>query len=212
MKRSLLILAALTLFMTPAFAQSRSVDLTGWVTFVDPSGETDFEDGELAEFDSEQGFGAGINVFWSSRISTEFAASVVEPDLALRTTDPSIPSGVVGSLQMMPITGTLQFHFNPDGRFDPYVGAGLAYVLFDQVEGESLEDIGFDSIDFDDDFGYVANAGISIDLTPGLALNLDAKYVPVSAAARAVVAGDEFDQVDFDINPFILAAGLSLQF
>lgn len=212
MKRILLFLGVLTMMMTPAFAQSRSVDLTGWVTFVDPSGNTDFEDGEVAEFDGEQGYGLGINVFWSSRISTEFAASVVEPDLSLRATDPSIPSGVVGSLEMMPITGTLQFHFNPDGRFDPYVGAGVAYVLFDQVEGESLGDIGLDAIDFDDDYGYVANAGVSIDITPTFALNLDAKYVPVSAAARGVVAGTETDPVDFDVNPLILAAGVSLQF
>ena len=94
---------------------------------------TDFEDGEIAEFDSEQGYGLGLNVFWSNRVSTEFAASVVEPDLALRATDPSIPSGVVGGLEMMPLTATLQFHFNPDGRFDPgfeiLLRAGFAVKL-----------------------------------------------------------------------------------
>jgi outer membrane protein len=214
MNRILLFLSLIALLTAPAFAQSRSVDLTGWVTFVDPSGSTDFEDGEIAEFDSEQGYGLGLNVFWSSRVSTEFAASVVEPDLQLRATDPSIPDGAVGGLEMMPLTATLQFHFNPDGRFDPYLGAGLAYVLFDDVEGEALDDIGLDSIDFEDDYGYVANAGVSIDLTESFAINLDAKYVPVSAAARGVIAGDEefTDEVDFDVNPFILAAGVSLQF
>ena len=212
MKRILLFVAAAALVMTPAFAQSRSVDLTGWIAFVDPSGSTDFEDGEAAEFDSEQGYGLGINVFWSSRISTEFAAYLVEPDLSLRSNDPAIPSGVVGSLEMMPLTGTLQFHLNPDGRVDPYIGAGVAYVLFDQVEGESLGDIGFDSIDFDDDYGFLFNAGVSIDITPTFAINLDAKYVPVSAAATAVIGGIETDATDFDVNPLILSAGVSLQF
>ncbi len=212
MKRILLFLAALTLMMTPAFAQERSVDLTGWVTFVDPSGDTDIENGEIAEFDSEQGFGVGINVFWTNAISTEFAASLVEPDLTLRATDPEIPGGVIGSLEMMPLTATLQYHFNPNGRFDPYIGGGVAYVLFDEINDESLDDIDFDSIDFDDDYGFVANAGLSIDLTETFALNLDAKYVPVSSPARAVVGGIETDEIDFDINPLILAAGVSLQF
>ena len=212
MKRILLFTAVLTMMMTPAFAQSRSVDLTGWISFIDPSGSTDFEDGEIAEVDSEQGYGLGINVFWSSRISTEFAAYAVEPDLNLRTTDPTLPSGAIGSLEMMPLTGTLQFHFNPDGRFDPYIGAGVAYVLFDSIEGESIEDIGFDSIDFDDDYGFLANEGVSIDITPTFAINLDAKYVPVSASARAVIDGIETDPADFDINPLILSAGVSIQF
>ncbi|HEU5161552.1 MAG TPA: OmpW family outer membrane protein [Thermoanaerobaculia bacterium] len=212
MKRILLFTALLTLMITPAFAQSRSVDVTGWVSFVDPSGSTEFEDGEVAEFDSEQGFGLGVNVFWSSRVSTEFAAYVVEPDLALRANDPEFPTGVVGSLEMMPITGTLQFHFNPDGRFDPYIGAGVAYVLFDSIEGESIEDIGFESIDFDDDYGFLANAGVSIDITPTFAINLDAKYVPVSASASAVIDGVPTDPEDFEVNPLILSAGVSLQF
>ncbi|HSN69136.1 MAG TPA: OmpW family outer membrane protein [Thermoanaerobaculia bacterium] len=212
MKRTLFFTALLTLMITPAFAQSRSVDLTGWVSFIDPSGSTTFEDGEIAEFDSEQGFGLGLNVFWSNRVSTEFAAYAVEPDLNLRATDPEFPSGVIGSLEMMPITGTLQFHFSPDGRVDPYIGAGVAYVLFDSIEGESIEDIGFDSIDFDDDYGFLANAGVSIDITRSFALNLDAKYVPVSASARAVIDGVETDPEDFDVNPLILSAGVSLQF
>lgn len=211
MKRIFLVLGVLTLAMTPAFAQERSVDLTGWVTFVDPSGDTDLEDGEIAEFDSEQGFGVGINVFWTNAISTEFAASLVEPDLTLRANDPTIPASI-GSLEMMPLTATLQFHFNPNGRFDPYIGGGVAYVLFDDIESEELDEIGFDSIDFDDDYGFVANAGLSIDLTETFAINLDAKYVPVSSPSRAVVAGVAGDEIEFDVNPLILAAGVSLQF
>lgn len=211
MKRILLFLAALTLMMTPAFAQERSVDLTGWISYVDPSGETDFEDGEVAEFDSEQGFGVGINVFWTNAISTEFAAILAEPDLTLRANDPAVPD-VVGSLEMMPLTATLQYHFNPNGRFDPYLGGGIAYVLFDDIDSDDLGSIDLDSIDFDDDYGFVANAGLSIDLTETFAINLDAKYVPVSSPARAVVGGIETDEVDFDINPLIFSAGISLQF
>src|SRR5688500_48290 len=216
MKRILVLIALAALAAAPAFSQSRSVDVTGWVTWADPSGDTiedvdDLSDVEV-EFDSEQGYGLGVNVFWSDRISTEFAAHVLEPDLTLRSTDPTIPLSVFGSLEMIPITATLQFHFAPEGRFDPYIGAGAAWVLFDEVTDASLDAIDVDSIAFDDDFGFVVNAGVSIGLTELIAINLDAKYVPVSSAARAVIAGVPGDAVDVDINPTILSAGLSLQF
>lgn len=217
MKQVLVLSSLLMLMVTPAFAQSRSLDITGWITFVDPSGDNDFEDASdfedlEARFDSEQGYGLAINTFWSDRISTEFAASVVEPDVTLRATDPSVPFEDVGSLEMIPLTATLQFHFNPEGRLDPYIGAGVAYVLFDEIEGTRFGDIGFDSIDLDDDFGFVVNGGLSFDITPNFAINLDAKYVPVESAARAVVAGADREEVDFEVNPLILAAGLSFQF
>lgn len=75
MKRTAIIFTTLfALAAMPAFAQSRSVDLTGWVTWVDPSGDDTFEGVEEVDdlnlkFDTEQGFGVGINVFWSSRFS-----------------------------------------------------------------------------------------------------------------------------------------------
>ncbi|HVR44204.1 MAG TPA: OmpW family outer membrane protein [Thermoanaerobaculia bacterium] len=218
MKRALLLSIVAGLISMSAFAQSRSVDVTGWVTWVDPSGDNTVEnvDGirDLdVDFETERGYGLGINVFWSDRISTEFAAFVVEPNLDLRFRDDTVPIGRVGSLEMIPITATLQYHLSPEGRFDPYIGAGVAWVLFDRVDTTSdIGEIDLDSIDFDDDFGFVVNGGISIGLTQLLAINLDVKYVPVTSAARAVVAGVGADEVDVDINPLIVSGGLSLQF
>lgn len=216
MKRiSLLFIAIIALSAMPALAQSRSVDVTGWVNWVDPSGDDTFEDVNGVddldlEFDTAQGYGLGVNVFWSNRVSTEFAAAVVEPDIDLAFSNPAL-APMIGSLEMIPLTATLQFHFNPDGRVDPYVGAGAAWVLFDEVEG-GIDEVDVDSIDFDDDLGFVLNGGVSIDITEMFAINLDAKYVPVSSAATAVVGGVGSEPFDIEVNPLILSAGLSIQF
>jgi len=73
--------------------------------------------------------------------------------------------------EMMPVTAVLQFHFAPNGRFDPYFGAGAAYVLIDDVDTpDELNNIDFERLDFDDDVGLALNAGLGIRLTdnPGL--------------------------------------------
>jgi outer membrane protein len=217
MKRPAILLSILLLAIAaPMFAQSRSVDVIGFVNRVDPNGDGTFDDGiddVNVNFDSEQGFGLAVNVFWSNRISTEFAVSVVEPDVAFESTNPLIPAFTGGSLEMIPITATLQYHFAPNARIDPYIGAGAAYVLFDQLDGnDDLDDLDVDQIDFDDDVGFVVNAGVSFDITPNFAIYLDGKYVPVSSAATATFATGPGTQADVDINPLIISAGLGFQF
>jgi outer membrane protein len=218
MKRAVLIAAAfgVVLMASPAFAQSRSVDVIGYIAWADPNADGVLRragDDINVDFDSERGFGVAVNVFWGNRISTEFAASVIEPDVAFRSSNPALPVFTGGSLEMIPITVTLQYHFNPNGRIDPYIGAGAAYVLFDQLDtGSDLNDINLRSIDFDDDVGFVVNAGLSIDITPRFALYLDAKYVPVGTSANAVFATGPGATADIDVNPLIISAGLGFQF
>ena len=217
MKRIAVVLSLAVLAVaSPLLAQSRSVDVVGYATWTDPNGDGTFSDGidDIdVNFDSEQGFGVAVNVFWGSKISTEFAASVVEPDVAFESTNPAIPAFTAGSLEMIPITATLQYHFSPDSRFDPYVGAGAAYVLFDELDAaDDLDDVDLTAIDFDDDVGFVLNAGFSFDFTPNLALYVDGKYVPVSSSATARFATGPGQETDVDINPLILGVGLGWQF
>ncbi len=215
LKYAVVILAVLAAM--PLAAQSRSVDIYGYATWVDPSGDSVFDadgiDDARVEFDSAQGFGVAVNVFFSNRVSAEFAASVVESDVAFRSDNPLFPFLTGGELEMIPITATLQFHFNPTGRIDPYVGVGAAYVLFDRVN--DLGDVGgidVDEIDFDDDVGLVVNAGLTFDITPNFAIYLDGKYVPVSTSATARFATGPGTATEIDINPLILSAGIGFQF
>jgi len=215
--RNFALASLLVALSVPAFAQTRSVDITGFVTQVDPNGDGAFDRASLddvgVDFDSEMGYGLALNVFVSNRLSVEFAASRVEPEVAFQSSNPLIPAFTGGSLEMLPITGVVQFHFNPNGRIDPYIGAGAAYVLFDNLnESEDIDNINIDAIEFEDDAGLVVNAGVSIDLAPRFAINLDAKYVPVSSSATAVFATGPGVSSDIEINPLILSAGLSFQF
>ncbi len=219
MKKTIVSMFVIAAFVAvPIFAQSRSVDVSAFANWVDLSGDHTFQgpnaiDNANLNFNSKVGYGAAINVFWADRISTEFAVSVVNPDVAFTSNNPAVPAFTGGSLQMIPITGTLQYHFNPNGRVDPYLGAGVAYVLFDNVDNISdLNNVTLRKIDFQDDGGFVANAGLSFDLSPHLAILGDVKYVPVRSSAKAEFASGPGQTTKVDINPLMVAAGLSFQF
>lgn len=198
----------------PAAAQDRSFDLTGYAAWVDSSSEGTFDadgvDDIDINFDGTLGFGIAANVFFADRISAEFAIVRVQNELNFRRR--AVGGATSSDVEMMPITGVLQFHFAPNGRFDPYVGAGAAYILIDDVDApDELGNIDFESLDFDDDVGLVINAGVGIKITDNFGLTLDAKYVPLESSATAVRTTGNQD-VRFDLNPVILSAGLSLRF
>ena len=214
MKHAVKLSIVLLMFVAvPMSAQDRSFDLTGYVAWVDSSSEGTFDDDGPnpidVNFDGTMGYGLAANVFFGERISAEFAIVRVDSDVQFRQR--AVANGS-SRAEMMPITAVLQYHFAPTGRFDPYVGAGAAYVLIDDVDApDELNNIDFESLDFDDDVGLALNAGLGIRLTNNLGLTLDAKYVPLESSANAVAAvGNQ--EVKFDINPVILSAGLSLRF
>ncbi|MEO8216526.1 MAG: OmpW family outer membrane protein [Acidobacteriota bacterium] len=220
MKRPIVIIAAVVLMASalPTFAQSRAFEVSGYVNRVDPNGNGVFDgpqsiDNVDVNFDAATGYGIALNIFWGDRISTEFAGSSVEPDVAFRANNPALPVLTRGQLRMIPITAVLQYHFIPNGTVDPYVGAGAAYVLFDNVKNfGDLNDVRFSSVDFKDDAGFVVNAGASVRLTQRLALYLDGKYVPVKSNAKATVITGPQSEAKIDVNPLMFAGGLTLRF
>jgi outer membrane protein W len=213
-------LVVFSLFLAAAPAAGQIFSVSGFASWVDPSGRSSFQidegtsDLEQIDFDSEQGWGAAANFHLSRRISFEVAASLVEPDLTARVNEPQVPFEFTEGLQMIPITGILQFHLAPGASFDPYIGAGVAYVLYDDIEGtDELDEIEVERIDFDDDLGYAVNAGVGWYMTRNLGLYLDAKYVLSKSSATAVFTeGPGVDAQEVKVDPLILAAGLTLRF
>lgn len=199
------------LLVTPAVAQDRFFDITANAVWFDSTGAGSFED--LAdptdiEFDGQLGYGLAANVFFGDRISAEFAIARVDSEAQVRRR--VVGPSVIRNLEIMPVTAVLQFHFAPRGFIDPYIGAGAAYVLFDDIEASGIGNL--DRIDFDDDVGLAVNAGIGIRLGERFGITLDGKYVPLESSARAVVVGGGETEGRIDINPIILSAGLSLRF
>lgn len=205
--------AALLLLLAPPAFADRTVDLTGFVTWVDPNSEGTFDspDDQIdVDLGDEMGYGASVNIFWTDRISTEFAVSQIDSSFGLNARQRAV--NVVGSnIDMIPVTGVLQFHFAPNGVIDPYIGAGAAYIVFGDVTGDNAGNLAIDDID-SDDLGLVINAGLGIRLGERFGLVGDVKYVPVGSSARGVLNDDNGTETNIEINPIIVSAGLQIRF
>jgi len=178
-----------------------------------------FDTGALrTDIRHENGYGLGLNAYWTPNFSTEFTASRVKPTATFTPTTGNFNPITGMRIRMTPITGTLQFHFLPHKGIDPYIGGGAAYVMFHTENNSAFNpgNTGLTSVNFRDEWGPLANAGLNFGLSHGFGINLDAKYMWVRARAQSefnnVTIGNVGNGSRLGLNPFLLSAGLRFGF
>tara|TARA_R110002124_G_scaffold149220_1_gene314944 strand:+ start:82606 stop:83181 length:576 start_codon:yes stop_codon:yes gene_type:complete len=155
--------------------------------------KTDVDDAITPEID--------FTYFFTNNISAELIAATAEHQVDAGNFN-------VGDAWILPPTLTLQYHFTPERKFSPYVGAGLNYSLF---YGES-NGAGFNNLDVDGGFGYAVQAGFDYWLNDNWGINLDAKYVNLDIDVDVDLGATHLDADNVDLDPFIIGMGVSYRF
>jgi outer membrane protein len=121
--------------------------------------------------------------------------------------------GKLASTWVLPPTLTLQYHFAPEAKARPYVGAGVNWTLFYKEKASNgLEAaVGQTNVNLSSSFGWAAQAGIDIDLNENMFLNLDVKYIDLDTNARLRTTAAGIQRVGVDINPFVFGVGVGFK-
>jgi len=161
------------------------------------------------EFDEQIGYGVSYNRFWTPQLSTEFAVQRLGGDIDVSIIDgPTTITVDAGEIDLTAYSGTVQWHFGATGRFDPYVGGGVAYVTGDVdliADPEDPESV--DNVELENETTWLANAGINYRLTNSIAIGADAKYIAYEPKGK----GDADDE-RVDVNPLVISAGVKFRF
>ncbi len=99
-------------------------------------------------------------------------------------------SGVVplGETDHLPPTFSVQYHFSPTAKFQPYVGLGLNWTIFFSEDLTSdAEAVGFEDISLDDSFGLAAQIGADVALNEKWLLNFDVRYIDIETDAKVTL-------------------------
>lgn len=191
----------------PLAAQDRTVDLTLWASRTDVRGTNVLNDAFETEFESGDGFGVSANVFLTNRFSIEAAVFDLgsEAELTFEDTAPF----EMGNVDIRPFTAGVQFHPAGLSRIDPYVGAGLAYVMASDVESEDLRNLGVGALELENELTWQVNAGIGFSVYRGIGLAVDARYIPYEPKSRSSVTGGE---EDLDLTTLVVSGGVRFRF
>lgn len=114
----------------------------------------------------------------------------------------------VGSVKHLPPTLTLQYHFNPEGTFRPYVGAGLNYTHFSGVHFEPAVQTALQPSIKKNSFGLAAQAGFDVMLDKQWSINVDVKKIQMDTEVRSFGASVG----KFKVDPLLVGVGVGYRF
>ncbi len=119
----------------------------------------------------------------------------------------------LASTWVLPPTLTLQYHFAPEAKVRPYVGAGVNYTIFYSTKASDalVTAISATDVEMDDSFGYALQAGVDIDLNEKMFLNLDVKYIDMDTTAR-LRTGATTNTAQISIDPIVAGVGVGFRF
>ena len=233
MKKSLLVLAVVAAF-APVLAQAEAGDFVVRLraTHVSPDvssklgPQTDASQVGLSAAalygSSDAKLEVGSNTIPELDISYYFTKNIAaELILALGTRHDVNVSGTtgavakaLGSVNLLPPTLTAQWHFMPDQTFDPYVGAGLAYVraMDNGLNAHTATPADYPIRIDRNNFGTVLQAGFDVNLQDKWLVNFDVKKVFVGTNVELNL-GSGFKKIDsLDIDPWVVSVGFGKKF
>jgi outer membrane protein len=148
-----------------------------------------------------------VSYFFTPNLSAELIAAVTYHTVK----DANSVAGTLplGSVRLLPPTLTAQWHFLPQGTFNPYVGAGVNYTFFYGVKGSSLPIIY--STHYSDKVGGALQAGVDVNVRGNWYVNMDVKKLFLHTD---VTLGTAVGQVKakVDLDPWIFGAGIGYRF
>ncbi len=117
----------------------------------------------------------------------------------------------LGEVRLLPPTLTFQYH-QPilQGKIKPYLGAGVNYTFFYDVE----EGPGLNDVDYDNAFGFAAQAGMDIFASDKYFLNFDVKkiWLNTDVTVNATDALGAVVGADVDLDPWVVSFGIGRKF
>ena len=122
-------------------------------------------------------------------------------------------SAKIAETDHLPPTFSMQYHFLPDGTFQPYVGAGVNYTTFLSTDVEqALVDLGIDDIDLDDSFGLALQLGADWTFGNGWLVNFDLRWIDIESDLEATTLGVTGELGTVKIDPWVYSINLGYSF
>jgi len=164
------------------------------------NGDVDIDTAFVPEFD--------ITYFFTDHIAAELILAVTPHDVTAVGTD--LGDIDLGSVWLLPPTVTLQYHFQPDAQFRPYVGAGVNYTAFfnDDLPGDTV----LASIDYDESFGFALQAGVDYAINEKWFWNVDVKKIWINPDVTIDAGALGIVDADVDINPWVVGVGVGFRY
>jgi outer membrane protein len=119
--------------------------------------------------------------------------------------------GTLAEATHLPPTVTLQYHFDSGTKVHPFVGLGVNYTNFIDVDETSA--MAGDSLDLDDSWGLALEAGVDFELDNGWSVGGQVWYLDIDT--DATISGGNLGvdgTYNVGIDPWVVMLGVGKKF
>ncbi len=117
--------------------------------------------------------------------------------------------GRIGKTRHLPPTLSLQWHFLPDAKVQPYVGLGINYTTFFHTKPTgALRDLGVEKLKLTDSWGLAAQVGADVKLNDNWFLNASIRYIDIRTKVK--IDGTKIGTAK--LNPWVATVGVGYRF
>ncbi len=146
-----------------------------------------------------------ISYFFNKNISSELILGTTKHDVKANNT--TIGQVDLGSVRLLPPTLTVQYHFMPDAVFNPYVGVGINYTHFYDVNSGRTAN----AINYSDSFGPALQVGTDVNINKNWMFNIDIKKLIIQTNTSVDVGSSTYT-TNVKINPMVYGVGIGYRF
>ena len=141
-----------------------------------------------------------LRYFLTDNLSLETMIGVAEHSVSAVGT--ALGDLGLGSTKVLPLTLSLQYHFNHGNRFSPYIGVGLNHTFYvDHDPGDALD------ISYEDGFGTVLNIGFDYFISEKSFFNIDIKTFDISTNVVVNAGPAGIADASVDLNLLVVSVG-----
>jgi len=112
----------------------------------------------------------------------------------------------IGSTEHLPPTLSLQYHFRPTEKFQPYVGVGLNFTAF--FSEKTTGPLAGTDLNLGDSWGLAGQIGFDVLFNDTWFFNADARYIDIDT--KATLDGVSLGKVEVD--PWVFGGHIGFRF
>ena len=146
-----------------------------------------------------------VSYFFTPHLATELILGTTRHSVT--ATNTALGSVDLGNVSLLPPTLTLQYHFMPEQLISPYVGAGINYTYFYDINHGPVAT----SISYSNSFGPALQLGADIRLNKNWFFNVDAKKIWIKSNVNVKALGENLSTT-VKINPMVYGVGVGYRF
>lgn len=181
------------------YAQDHRWLIRAAVSNIDPTSSPGsiFNETAPVNIDDTYGLTGTISYFFSPHVAADLLVGLPPKH------DIYVSGSKTATTKHLPPILSLQYHFTPNAKFNPYIGAGVNYTYFfdEQLDGAS-------TLKLTSSLGLAAQVGIDVHLSPQWSVGADIRYADIDTDVKI----NGIKQGTVDVDPTVYSINIGYRF